>query len=208
MKTIVIYIHGKGGSAEEAQHYRQLFPEYDVIGLDYQAQTPWDAKQEFSDYFKTIGQTYSTVILVANSIGAYFTMHANPLKQVKHAYFISPIVNMEKLIQDMLQWAGASESELQEKNILETAFGETLSWEYLSWVRAHPVVWQAPTSILYGSGDALQSRDAVQTFAQCIGADLTVMENGEHWFHTEEQMDFLDKWITRAVQSQLPKALP
>ena len=24
---------------------------------------------------------------------------------------------------------------------------------------------------------------------------LTVMENGEHWFHTEEQMKFLDEWI-------------
>jgi len=22
------------------------------------------------------------------------------------------------------------------------------------------------------------------------------MEGGEHWFHTEEQMEFLDRWIT------------
>ncbi len=28
------------------------------------------------------------------------------------------------------------------------------------------------------------------------GAELTVMPNGEHWFHTEEQMQFLDRWIT------------
>jgi len=27
MKNIVIYVHGKGGSAEEAEHYRRLFPE-------------------------------------------------------------------------------------------------------------------------------------------------------------------------------------
>lgn len=26
-------------------------------------------------------------------------------------------------------------------------------------------------------------------------AQLTVMQNGEHWFHTEEQMRFLDNWI-------------
>ncbi len=27
------------------------------------------------------------------------------------------------------------------------------------------------------------------------------MENGEHWFHTEEQMKFLDEWLT---EIQLP----
>ena len=26
-------------------------------------------------------------------------------------------------------------------------------------------------------------------------AGLTVMKNGEHWFHTKEEMDFLDQWI-------------
>ena len=26
-------------------------------------------------------------------------------------------------------------------------------------------------------------------------ASLTVMPEGEHWFHTEEQMAFLDNWI-------------
>ena len=29
-------------------------------------------------------------------------------------------------------------------------------------------------------------------------ADLTVMPGGEHWFHTEEQMQFLDQWLRRA----------
>ena len=33
MRRIIIYIHGKGGNAEEANHYRSLFPESDVIGL-------------------------------------------------------------------------------------------------------------------------------------------------------------------------------
>ena len=26
-------------------------------------------------------------------------------------------------------------------------------------------------------------------------AELTVMPDGEHWFHTEWQMQFLDQWI-------------
>ena len=35
MDKAVIYIHGKGGNAEEAIHYKPLFSNCDVIGLDY-----------------------------------------------------------------------------------------------------------------------------------------------------------------------------
>ena len=45
MDKAVIYIHGKGGDAEEALHYKSLFSDCDVIGLDYTAQFPWEAKE-------------------------------------------------------------------------------------------------------------------------------------------------------------------
>ena len=48
MKKAIIYIHGKGGNADEAVHYQPLFPKCDVLGFDYKAQTPWEAKEEFS----------------------------------------------------------------------------------------------------------------------------------------------------------------
>ena len=37
-------------------------------------------------------------------------------------------------------------------------------------------------------------------FAKRHRAALTVMEGGEHWFHTPEQMAFLDRWIEQAGQ--------
>ena len=37
MKKLVIYVHGKGGNADEANHYKPLFPDFDVIGFDYKA---------------------------------------------------------------------------------------------------------------------------------------------------------------------------
>ena len=46
MKNTVIYIHGKGGSAAESEHYKPLFPDYDVIGLDYKTFTPWETGKE------------------------------------------------------------------------------------------------------------------------------------------------------------------
>ena len=44
--NIVVYIHGKGGNINEAKHYRQLFPAYDVIGIDYKSSVPWEAREE------------------------------------------------------------------------------------------------------------------------------------------------------------------
>ena len=37
--------------------------------------------------------------------------------------------------------------------------------------------------------------DEMLEFAQKHQAVLTVMERGEHWFHTAAQMKFLDDWI-------------
>ena len=197
MKNLVIYVHGKGGNADEALHYKSLFPEADVLGFDYKAETPWDAKTEFPVCFDSVAADYDEVILIANSIGAFFSMNALGNKPIKQAYFISPMVNLEKLICNMMMWAGVSEDELREKKTVPTNFGETLSWEYLCYVRENPIEWSIPTKILYGSNDNLTSLETMREFAQKIGASLTVMDGGEHWFHTAEQMVFLDKWIRK-----------
>ena len=197
MKNTVIYIHGKGGSAAESEHYKPLFPDCDVIGLDYKTFTPLETGKEIHVAVKKLKTEYDSVILIANSIGAFFSMTAEIGSLIEKAYFISPIVDMEKLIADMMTWANAAEDELKQQGVIRTEFGENLSWDYLCYVRNHPVEWNAPTDILYGSRDELTSYDTISTFAEKHHADLTVMENGEHWFHTEEQMKFLDNWIKR-----------
>lgn len=195
MKKAVIYIHGKGGNAEEAAHYVPLCPGCDVIGFDYHAERPWDAKKEFAEYFDRMSGKYDAVTVIANSIGAFFAMNAETCGKINRAYFISPIVDMEKLISDMMTWADVTENELREKKEIETAFGETLSWEYLCYVRENPVKWDIPTHILCGEKDHLTSFETVSAFARKTGASLDVMPGGEHWFHTEEQMRYLDEWL-------------
>lgn len=194
MKTI-LYIHGKGGSATESEHYKCLFPDCDVIGLDYKTYSPWETGIEIRVAVEKIREKYENIILIANSIGAYFCMNAGIDDFIERAYFISPIVDMEMLITDMMKWANVSEEELQLKGVIHTDFGEDLSWDYLSYVRSHLVKWNVPTHILYGSKDHLMSIDTITNFAKKHNASLTIMENGEHWFHTEEQMAFLDNWI-------------
>lgn len=199
MKKAVVYIHGKGGSREEAAHYRKLFPGYEVIGFDYSSQTPWEAQKEFPLFFEKLQRSYTAVTVIANSIGAFFAIHGFKDMPIEKALLISPIVDMEKLISDMMRWAGVTEQELAERKRIETAFGETLSMEYLAWVRENPTVWQVPTAIVYGEKDHLQSIECVKSFAEKTGAVVTVMENGEHWFHTEEQMAFLNRWIQSCI---------
>lgn len=194
---IVVYVHGKGGSAAEAEHYRAFFPDAKVLGLDYQTFTPWETGNEIREIVRDLYKKYDNVLLIANSIGALFSMYGRLDAYVKQAFFISPVVDMEKLILDMMQWAQVTEGELEEKGVIHTEFGEDLSWEYLSYVRTHPIVWTVPTQILYGGRDNLTSLATMQAFAAEHAAGLTVMEDGEHWFHTEEQMEFLDKWLQR-----------
>lgn len=92
---------------------------------------------------------------------------------------------------------------VRKKQIIETEFGETLSWEYLSYVKNNPIQWDVPTDILYGSKDNLTSMETVTAFAREHNATLTVMENGEHWFHTKEQMEFLDNWLRSIFKKQV-----
>ena len=126
-------------------------------------------------------------------------MNAGIDEMIQKAYFISPIVDMDKLITDMMKWANVTEQELELKGVIHTDFGEDLSWEYLSYVRSHLVEWRVPTQILYSSKDHLMSIDTITDFANKHQATLTVMEGGEHWFHTEEQMLFLDNWIKESI---------
>lgn len=215
MKDIIIYIHGKGGSAEEALHYKALFPGREVVGFDYRAQTPWEARAEFPVFFAEQRSRCDRITVIANSIGAFLAMSAFIEKLVDRAYFISPVVDMENLIGHMMLQANVTEQELAERREIPTESGETLSWDYLCYVREHPIFWNVPTSILYGEHDGLTSIETVSAFAARCRARLTVMTGGEHWFHTEEQLRYLDRWLAReeapavtvryAVRDELPR---
>ena len=200
MKELVLYIHGKGGCAGESEHYKPLFPACEVIGLDYQTLIPWEAWKEIREAVTKLNAEYDSITLIANSIGAFFSMNAGIDAMIRCAYLISPVVDMEQLILNMMSRADVTETELEEKGVIPTSFGEDLSWDYLCYVREHPVSWTVPTRILYGSRDNLTSCETIAAFAKTHNAELTVMEEGEHWFHTDEQMRFLDDWIINGTR--------
>ena len=105
----ILYIHGKGGSAAESEQYKTLFLDCDVIGLDYKTFSPWDTGKEINDAVKELKSRCGSITLIANSIGAYLSMASLHDKKISQAFFISPIVDREKLITDMMAWENITE---------------------------------------------------------------------------------------------------
>ena len=207
-ESLFLYIHGKMGRKEEAAHLAEIVfsAGYQVLSIDLPGHgertsemerfVPWEVVPELRAVCGFAWQRWEIISLYANSIGAYFSLLAYRDAKLEKSLFVSPILDMEKLIRDMMGWAGVTREQLQQAGEIPTAFGETLSWKYLTYAAEHRITkWDSPTAILYAGQDSLTSRETVDGFARRFGCAVTVMENGEHWFHTEEQLSVLDAWL-------------
>ncbi len=140
----------------------------------------------------------SNISLFACSMGAYFSLLAYKQNTLKQCLFLSPVVNMERLINNMMIWCNISENKLKEEKEIKTTMGQTFYWDYYCYVKEHPIdEWSNPTSILYGSNDDLCEFEVISEFVKCFNCDLQVMENGEHYFHTEKQLEFFRQWLKK-----------
>ena len=205
--NIWLFVHGQGGNKTEAAAFAALAAPtgWQVLGIDLPEHgdrtgetdfTPWQVVPELQTVLAYLQQHWQGIRLRANSIGAYFAMLA--VDRSARALLVSPILDMEGLILTMMGWAGVTEEELRDRGEIETSFGQTLSWAYLCWVREHPVhSWNCPVRILYGSEDSMTPRRTVEEYVRRHGARLTVLEGGEHWLHTPEQLSALREWEER-----------
>lgn len=82
--------------------------------------------------------------------------------EFERCLFVSPVLDMEKLIQNMMQWAGVSEEKLKREFLIPTDFGEILSWEHYEYAKAYPITgWRGQTDILYAGNDNMTERETV-----------------------------------------------
>lgn len=209
---LFLFIHGRNGYKEEAESFANIVCQkgYQVLSFDLpehgerkgEAGTfnPWNAVPEFKRILCEAKNRWQQISLRANSIGAYFSLLSFAEEPMEQCLFVSPILDMEQLIINMMTWSGVTEEQLKQQKLIPTKFGESLSWEYLQYVRENRIeTWKTPTSILYGSRDQLTERAVVDAFVQKYSCDLTVMPGGEHWFHTPEQLERLDQWTKDAT---------
>jgi hypothetical protein len=141
------------------------------------------------------------ISLFGCSMGAYFSLLAYQDETLDQAIFLSPVVDMERIIQNMMTWFSISVERLQAEQEIATPIGQPLYWDYYCYVKEHPISnWPFPTDILYGSADNLCERSIIEGFAQRFGCRLTIMQQGEHFFHTLEQLSFYKAWLEKALQ--------
>lgn len=211
-KKLFLFIHGKNGYKEEAEAFASIACRkgYQVLSFDLPEHgerrnetgtfNPWHTVPEFKCILSKARARWDHISVRANSIGAYFSMLSFTGELIDHYLFVSPILDMEQLIGNMMKWSGVTEELLKKESVIPTNFGETLSWEYLSYVREHRIAgWDAPTSILYGTADNLTEKETVDAFIEKFGCKLTTMDGGEHWFHTPKQMEVLEQWTKDSI---------
>ena len=126
MKKVILYIHGKGGSHLEAEQYKKNCLGSDMIGIEYNDYLPWIVQNQIQSVYDKVCERYDCIYLIANSIGAYFAMHTLQDCDIAKALFISPVLDMERLILDMMSWANVSEKDLREKGEIYALLGKIL----------------------------------------------------------------------------------
>ena len=205
-RKMYLYVHGKNGCKEEAERFANTAcaAGWQVLAIDLpehgarkdrpEQLLPWAVVPEIQAVYARMQPVWPHIRLYGVSIGAWLAMQALRAEKPEKALLVSPVVDMEKLILALMQQAGVTEEQLRAAGEIPTDFGETLSWPYLCWVREHSLHWKVPTQVLYADTDPLTGHTAMEQFRQQTGAHLTILEGGEHWFHTETQLAALQSW--------------
>lgn len=209
---LYIYVHGKHGNKEEAGQFAQIAAQsgYQTVSFDLPEHgerkdepylcIPQNAVHDLQRVYSFFGSSYKSISLYACSIGTYFSLLAYRDITFGKCLFQSPILNMERLITNMMQWANVSPQQLEQQQEIPTSFGETLSWDYYRYTQDHPVdKWESNTFILYGENDNLTEREVLNSFSEKFNCETDVMPNGEHYFHTPAQLDYMYQWLRRVI---------
>jgi len=156
--------------------------------------------EELKQVLEYVKKQYDEISLFACSMSAYFSLLAYQHEAIQKSLFLSPVINMKMIIDNMMNWAQVSENELKEKQEIETDFGQTLYYDYYMYVKNHPIIyWNTETYILYGSHDDMQKQEIIEEFTKKFHVLLTILRNGEHYFHTEKQLEYYKNWLENII---------
>lgn len=219
-KRVYIYAHGQGGSKDDAEFLASIICKqgwqvisFDLPGHGQRRHEPASCKSIFYDPRHTIlefreilsyaKKRWEEIALFAVSIGAWFILQSFRDEKLSDCLFVSPILDMKCVISNIMRRAGISRERLKQERMILTPARQPLFWEYWSFVLNNPITkWETSSRILYAENDDMTPLCIVRNFAQKFDCDLSVMKNGEHWFHTPQQLDYLRRWIKSAVENR------
>lgn len=201
-----LFIHGLCGSKADAESFAQIAVPlgYQVLAADLPEHggrtdgvklLPWEVLPELKRVMEHAKGQWRDISVRSTSIGAWFSLLAFAGEDIKRCLMVSPLLDMENMISNMMKQAGVTEQQLESAGEIPCADGQTLSWKYLCWARENPVrALCENTSIFYATGDELIPRSVIDSFVSKNGCRLTILEGGQHWIHTKEDTAVLSKW--------------
>ena len=150
------------------------------------------------DYAKV---NYNRINIFACSMGVYFSLLAYKNEKIDLCLFLSPVVNMKYIIDNMMSLCSVNEKELEERQEIKTDFGQTLYWDYYLYVKNNPIkTWGKKTFILYGDKDNMQNEKLIEEFSIKNDINLNILKNAGHFFHTKEELKYYSNWINNIVE--------
>lgn len=202
-----IHVHGKMSNKEEAREFAEVACSrgYQVVSFDlpehgersdpeYKCDV-WNGVRDLAIIHEQARGRWVDLSLFACSLGAWFSLIAFRDVRFSKCLFHSPVLDMERLVTNMMAWVGSNEAELERKGEIPTPMGETLSWRYWAYVKENRVTtWDTPTRILCGANDSLTERNVFEEFSRRFRCELAVVERGNHHFTTPDELAALRKW--------------
>jgi hypothetical protein len=180
-EKVFLYVYGLHGRKEEALAFAEvaLLKGYQVMAIDLPVErNPWVVLPLLNEIRDYLYENWKCVSIRANSIGAWFSLLAFQGKNVDQALFVSPILDMKPFIEGL----------------------PTRQDDYYEWAIDNPIIhWNAPTYILRPEVDLLVSEEVGRLFIREYRCHVTIMPDGEHWFHTPEQLAFMKEWEESTV---------
>ncbi|MGL4773558.1 MAG: alpha/beta hydrolase [Clostridium sp.] len=209
---VYIYVHGKMGCKENAEHFAEKANTkgYQVISFDLPEHGErknedypimvWNGVKDLKIISNYVTNNWKEISLFGCSLGAYFSLLAYKDLNLKKSLLQCPVLNMEKLISNMMMWFNITEEQLKKEKAISTPMGETLYWDYWTYTKENPVEgWEHQTYIFYPSEDNLTERSVVDEFVNTHRANLKVLHGAEHYFTEEKYLKELDVWVEENI---------
>lgn len=217
-EKLIVAIHGAGSHKEDTV-IAMLADQAQLMGyqvLSFDLREHGERKEEILDRVEkavkdlsvvmeyAMAQSYQLIDVFACSMGAYFAMMtfgSEKFQNIHKMYFLSPVISMRQVIENMMQWSGVSKQDLEQKQVIALPkMGQTLYQPYYQYVCEHPIQkWKFPTAILYGTNDMMTTQELIHAFSEKYSCELTELQDAEHYFHTPEQLAVYQKWLQKNI---------
>lgn len=160
--------------------------------------------KELNEIYNILKEKWNTISLFTNSIGTYFSLLAYKDKKIERAFFLSPLLDMREVIENMMLAFGVTEERLKIEKEITLPIGETLYWDYYSYVKKNPIIkWEIETYILCGEKDEICNVKTTKNFSKNFNCKLEILRDSEHYFYKVEQLKKLEEELNKFFEEKL-----